>query len=110
MAQKVSDGVIAHTLWLVLGGTVLLALPLVPGIASGSWTPDGAGIAAIAILMFAGPAVTSTVFRVLRPRAHIYEELPTGEKFLVERSMKTRKILMAIALGFYALGTLLALL
>lgn len=107
-ASTTSDGVIAHTLITVFGGMLLIALPCVPGVAGGRF--DGNTMIAIAILTLAGPALASTAFRLLRPRALILEKLESGEQIPVHRSMKARRIYFAISLAVYTVGVLLALL
>lgn len=106
-----SDGVVAHVMWTVFGGMALIALPFVPPIANRTFDLGAAMVAALSILTLAGPAVASTVFRVLRPDAVIWEELASstnGEKFRVERSMQRRRLYAGIAIAIYAVGVVLA--
>ena len=105
-----SDGQVAHALWIVFGGMVLIALPVAWGILNQTFELGAPMIASISIATLAGPAVASTMFRLLRPDAVIYEELVTGERFRVERSMKKRRWYAGIAVAVYAVARVLALL
>lgn len=87
---------------------LLIALPCVPGIAAGRF--DGNSMIAISIFTLAGPALASTAFRLLRPRALIFEKLESGEQIPVHRSMKARWTYFAFSLAVYTVGVLLALL
>jgi hypothetical protein len=103
-----SDGAAAHALWIVLGGMVLIALPVAWSLVFQTYDFGPAMIASVSIATLAGPAVASTMYRLLRPDAVIYEELVTGDRFVVERSMKARRVYAAIALAIYAVVWLLA--
>lgn len=103
-------GEVGHVMTIVFGGIALLALPIIVPIARGTWRPEGAPIAGLAILSLAGPALAATLSRLLRPNVPIWETLESGERLPVERSPKARRLHATIAGAVYAAGAALAIL
>lgn len=103
-------GEVGHAMTIVFGGIALLALPIIAPIARGTWRPEGAPIAGLAILSLAGPALAATLSRLLRPNVPIWERLESGERLPIERSPNARRLHAAIAGAVYAAGALLAIL
>lgn len=108
--SKVAEpgGEVSHAMTIVFGGMLLLAIPIIPGIARTTWTPTGTALAGVAILTLAAPALASALSRLLRPAVPIWEEHESGERYAVERSTGVRRTHVGMAAVVYAVGATLA--
>ena len=88
----------------IFGGLLLAVVPAGIAIAIGAWAPGTLGGIAAAATMIGGLAAASTGFRLFFPQVPIWQKAESGEQFLVNRSMTTRRVMFGVALALYGFG------
>jgi len=70
----------------------------------GRWAPGTLGGLAAAATFAGGLALASTAFHLFLPHVPIWEKAESGEQFLVNRSMRTRRVMFGVSLALYVFG------